>query len=314
MRVIFYGTPGFAVPTLTALVGEGFDVAAVVTRPDKATGRHRSRLEPPPVKRAAQAEDLMILQPENPKTAEFQQIVEALAPDVAVVVGYGHILPPALLQTPRHGSVNVHASLLPKLRGAAPIERAIMEGHRETGVSIMRMDEGMDTGPVLHQVSTPIGAEETGGDLRSRLAELGALALIEALTLLEETGLEAKPQNNALASYAPKLTRADEKVDFRQSAAEVSRRIRALDPAPGAYATLRGSPLKLFGTRSQERGAAAAWAGTGPGAVVAIGDVLTIACADGAIDVCDVQPAGKSRMTARAFANGRGIAVGDVLT
>jgi methionyl-tRNA formyltransferase len=307
MRVIFYGTPGFAVPSLTALVGEGFDVAAVVTQPDKPTGRHRSVVEPPPVKRAAQAEELMVLQPVSPKDAEFQQIIAALAPEIAVVVGYGHILPAGLLDLPNYGSVNVHASLLPRLRGAAPIERAIMEGHAETGVTIMQMDQGLDTGPMLLQIPTPIQPEENGGELRSRLAEMGAQALIEALTMLGTGQLEKKPQDHAQTTYAAKLTRADEQIDFSAGATIVSRRIRALDPLPGAFAGLRGTSVKLFGARGAD--------GSGPpGTVLSAGDTLLVACGDGAVEVTHVQPAGKQRMPVRSFVNGRGIAVGDVLS
>lgn len=307
MRVIFYGTPGFAIPSLTALVGEGFDVVAVVTRPDKATGRHRSKLEAPPVKRAALAEELPVLQPGHPKDPDFQATLRSLEPDIAVVVGYGHVLPKALLDLPKFGSVNVHASLLPKMRGAAPIERAILEGFEETGVTIMKMDEGLDTGPMLRQVPTKISPEETGGDLRNRLAELGALALIEALTLMDESGFQATPQNDAHATYAAKLTRDDEKIDFSQSALDVSRRIRAMDPEPGAFALHGKKDLKLFGFRSMGDGTGAA------GEVLAIGETMTIACGDGVVEVAEVQPSGKQRMTVRAFANGRGIAVGDRL-
>jgi methionyl-tRNA formyltransferase len=170
MRVLFFGTPEFAVPSLAALVGEGFDVVGVVTRPDKPTGRHRSSLTPSAVKLAALAEELTVLTPEQPSADAFIAEARALKPDVSVVVAYGHILKPRLLDVPPQGSVNVHASLLPKLRGAAPIERAILEGHEATGITIMRMDAGMDTGPILHQVAAPISPEETGGELRARLA------------------------------------------------------------------------------------------------------------------------------------------------
>ncbi len=308
MRVLFFGTPEFAVPSLMALVGEGFDVAAVVTRPDVATGRHRSRVDAPPVKQAALAEELQVLQPATPTDPAFMAEVRALAPppDVSVVVAYGHILKPDLLDLPRLGSVNVHASLLPLLRGAAPIQRAILEGHKETGISIMRMEAGLDTGPVLHQVKTPIAPDETGGELTARLAEMGALALIEALTLVEETGLTAEPQDESRATWAPKLTRDDERLDWLRPCEEVARKIRALDPAPGAWTDCRGAPLKLFGARPAP--------GEGvPGLVIGMRDILRVACGTGAVDVADVQPGGKARMSSRAFANGRGILEGDRL-
>jgi len=306
MRVLFFGTPGFAVASLTALVGEGFDVVGVVTRPDRPVGRHRSTASPSPVKEAALAEAIPVLQPERPSSEEFVRQAAALRPDVSVVVAYGHILKESLLRVPPLGSVNVHASLLPRLRGAAPIERAILEGCAETGVTIIQMDAGMDTGAILHQVATPIAPDETGGELRARLAEMGALALVEALTLLEEAGVTPRPQNEAEATYAPKLTREDERLDWRQAAEPVARRIRAFDPKPGAWTECRGAPLKLFGAR------AAPGEGS-PGTVLAANDTLRVACGADAVEVSDVQPAGKARMPVRAFVNGRGAAPGDVL-
>jgi methionyl-tRNA formyltransferase len=308
MRVVFFGTPDFAVPSLAALVGEGFDVAAVVTRPDAAVGRHRSRTEPTPVKLAALAEELPVLQPAAPSDPAFIAQIADLAPDVAVVVAYGHILKPDLLGVPRLGSVNVHASLLPALRGAAPIQRAILQGLAETGVTIMQMDAGMDTGPILHQAPTPIAPDETFGELRVRLAEIGALALIEALTLLDGAALTPRPQDEARATYAPKITRDEERLDWLRPAEEVARRIRAFDPAPGAWADCRGAALKLFGARAVpgENGAV-------PGLVIRMKDTLHVACGKDAVEIVDVQPAGKARMTARAFANGRGIQEGDRL-
>jgi len=306
MRVLFFGTPDFAVPSLTALVGEGFEVVAAVTRPDRPVGRHRSRLEAPPVKHAALAEEIAVLQPERPTDAAFLDTVRGLVPDISVVVAYGHILKPALLDLPRLGSINVHASLLPALRGAAPIERAILAGMTETGVTIMQMDAGMDTGPILHLVATPVEPDETGGELRARLAEMGALALIEALTLLDAGGASPQPQDEKAATYAPKLTREEERLDWRETAEALARKVRAFDPAPGAWAECRGKPLKLYGGR--------AMAGRGaPGSVLEAGDCLRVACGTGVLEVADVQPAGKARMTVRSLVNGRGIAAGDVL-
>jgi methionyl-tRNA formyltransferase len=306
VRVLFYGTPHFAVPSLRALLGEGFDVVGVVTRPDRPTGRHRSTATPSPVKEAALAEELRVLQPERPSSEDFVAAVRELAPDCGAVIAYGHILPEPLLSLPRFGHVNVHASLLPHLRGAAPIERAILEGWTETGISIIRMDAGMDSGPVLHQERTPILPDETGGELRLRLAELGALALVEALTMLDEGGGEAAPQDHAHASFAPKLKPEEERIHWARSAADVARQVRAFDPRPGAWCECRVQALKLFGARP------AAGAGA-PGQVLGAGEALRIACGAGAIEVTDVQPAGKARMTAQAFANGRRVAVGDVL-
>ena len=315
MRVLFFGTPEFAVPSLTALIGEGFDVVGVVTRPDRPTGRHRSTLTASPVKLAAIAEDVVVFTPEQPSSDEFIAQAAALAPDVTVVVAYGHILKPRLLDVPRNGSVNVHASLLPQLRGAAPIERAILEGLAATGVTIMRMDAGMDTGPILHQMRTPIASDETGGELRTRLAELGALALVEALTLLDETGVSPQPQIDAVATYAPKLTRDEERIDWTREAMEVARKIRAFDPKPGAWAECRGQAVKLFagrlGGESLEPGVGGQ--STPSGTVLEAGDRLIVACGNGAIEVDEIQPAGKARMPVRAFVSGRGVAAGDVL-
>ena len=328
MRVLFYGTPDFAVPSLTALLGEGFEVVGVVTRPDRPQGRHRSTLVPSPVKRAALAEELPVFEPDRPSSDEFIAQARALAPDIAVVVAYGHILKQPLLDVPPLGSWNVHASLLPRLRGAAPIERAILEGHAETGVSIMRMEAGLDSGPVLHTVRTPIPPDETGGELRARLAELGALALIEALTLLDGSAAQPVRQNDAEATLAPKLTRQEERLDWTQPAALLARKIRAFDPAPGAWTEIRGKAVKLYGPRIVDldgnRNAAIGAVGGQPsavngqpdilpGTVLAAGDQLRIATGTGAIEVCDLQPAGKARMTVKSFVNGRGVAVGDIL-
>lgn len=333
MRVLFYGTPDFAVPSLMALLGEGFDVVGVVTRPDRPTGRHRSTATASPVKIAALAEEIPVFEPENPSDSVFVAQARALQPDVAVVAAYGHILKQDLLDVPGRGSWNVHASLLPRLRGAAPIERAILEGMTETGVSIMRMEAGLDTGPVLHAAATPIAADETGGELRMRLAELGALALIEALTLLDEAGTQPVAQDAAAATHAPKLTREEERIDWSKPAAAISRKIRAFDPNPGAWTEIHGKSVKLFGAREGDGGKRSSdqtgggrEAGEGrrledgmssapAGTVLFAGEKIVITCGDGvALALTDVQPAGKNRMTAAAFVNGRGVAAGDVLT
>jgi len=307
VRVLFYGTPEFAVPSLRALLGEGFDVVGVVTRPDRPTGRHRSHATPSPVKVAALAEELPVLEPATPASDDFVSQVRELSPDCAAVVAYGHILPERLLGIPRLGHVNVHASLLPHLRGAAPIERALLEGWTETGITIIRLEAGMDSGPILHQVTTPILPDETGGELRARLAELGALALVEALTLLDEGELAERAQDHAHASYAPKLKSEEERIHWSRGAGDLARQIRAFDPRPGAWCECRGAGLKLFGAR------VAGGAGR-PGEVLAAGETLVVACGEGALEVSDVQPAGKARMTVRAFVSGRRVAVGDVMS
>ena len=327
MRVLFWGTPDFALPPLRALLGEGFDVVGAVTQPDRPIGRSRSTLEPPPVKRVAAAEAIPVLQPDRPRGDEFMAQLRELNPDVSVVVAYGHILSQAVIDLPTHGTINIHASLLPLLRGAAPIEAAIREGHAETGVTIMRMVKALDAGPSILQVPTPIADDETCGELRLRLSELGALALIEALALLELHRADEVPQDDARATYAPKIDRAMTRVDWTADANTVSRIVRAYDPRPGAHAVRSAggvnSEVKLFGarvaTRSDDRL---------PGEVLAIDDGgMTVSCGPsghsggtvggtvgGAVQITTVQPAGKRPMSPREWASGRGIAVGDRLS
>lgn len=303
MRVVFFGTPEFAVPSLRALVGEGFDVLAVVTQPDKPQGRSRSVAQPPPVKVAAEAEGLPVLQPERPTDPALVERVRELAPEVGVVVAYGHILKPELLRIPRRGMVNVHPSLLPALRGAAPVEWAILNGLEQTGVTIMQMDEGLDSGPILHQIPERIDLDETGGELSAHLAEMGAQALIEALALWEQGALRPVAQDHTRATYAPKLTRETARIRWQEGAERVARTIRALDPKPGAWAELDGREVKLFGARTVP--------GEGPpGVVLQADDRLLIAAGGGAVEVEEVQPAGKSLMSAADWIRGRGVRAG----
>jgi methionyl-tRNA formyltransferase len=307
VRVVFFGTPEFAVPSLEALLGEGFDVAAAVTQPDRPQGRSRSALVPPPVKTAAESEDILVLQPERPAEPGFVEQVRALAPDVGVVVAYGHILSPSLLAIPKRGMINVHPSLLPELRGAAPIEWAIINGLEQTGVTIMRMDAGMDTGPILHQIPHHIPDDVTAGELAEHLAEMGAQALVEALALLEQDGLEPRPQDGARATYAPKLTREIARIRWGEPAERVARVIRGLDPKPGAWTELDGREVKLFGARVVD--------GRGPpGQVLTADGRLVIGAGGGAIAVDEVQPAGKSLMTAAEWIHGRGVQAGKRFT
>jgi len=311
MRVVFWGTPGFAAPPLRALIGEGFDVAAVVTQPDKPVGRSRSKVEAPPVKEIALEERIPVLQPERPKgDAAFAATLREIGPDLSVVVAYGHILPKELIDLPSKGTLNVHASLLPLLRGAAPIQAAIRDGFTESGVSIMRMVPRLDAGPVVHQLKTPILDDETGGELTLRLSELGALALIEALALLEVGAAREQPQDEASATYASKIDRDSTRIDWTRPALEVSRQIRAYDPRPGAFALRSDLPVKLFGARGM-----ASLSHPTPGTVTIIdGNGMAVACGDGAVQITSVQPSGKKRLTPLDWANGRGIAVGERLS
>ncbi|HXJ31690.1 MAG TPA: methionyl-tRNA formyltransferase [Gemmatimonadales bacterium] len=303
MDVVFFGSPDFAVPSLRALVGEGFNVRAVVTQPDRPTGRSRSTTTATAVKAAATAEGLDVLQPEKPTDAAFLQRLRDLAPDVGVVVGYGHILRKELLSLPRRGMVNVHPSLLPALRGAAPIEWTILHGIENTGVTIMQLDEGMDSGPILHQLPHRVAPGTTAGELGEHLAEMGAQALIEALALWEQDGLKLVPQNAAHATYAPKLTREVAHIDWTKPADVVARQTLALDPRPGAWSTHEGKEVKLF------LGRALPGSGT-PGEVTEAAARLVIATGDGLVEVAEVQPAGKERMPAGDWVRGRGTAVG----
>lgn len=303
MDVVFFGSPEFAVPSLRALVGEGFNVRAVVTQPDRPTGRSRSTTVPTPVKAAATAEGLDVLQPEKPTDPAFVQRLRDLSPDVGVVVGYGHILRSELLTLPRRGMVNVHPSLLPALRGAAPIEWTILQGIEHTGVTIMLLDEGMDSGPILHQLPHRVDPGTTAGELGAHLAEMGAQALIEALALWEQDSLKPVPQNAAHATYAPKLTREIAHIDWTKPADVVARQTLALDPRPGAWTTHDAKEVKLFGAR--------ALPGHGnPGEVTETAGRLVVATGDGLVEVAEVQPAGKERMPAGDWVRGRGTAVG----
>jgi len=306
MRIVFFGTPEFAVPSLAALLAERAQVVGVVTQPDKARGRSRSTLVPSPVKQLAERHGLPVLQPERPAGDVFLAALRHWHPELGVVVAYGHLLRPDVLGLPSRGMLNVHASLLPHLRGAAPINWAILKGDAETGISIMQMDAGLDSGPVLRRAPTRIGAQETAGELRERLAALGAETLIESLALLRLGRLTPEPQDPAAASFAPKLDRKVRRIDWTETAAAVSRRVRAFDPVPGAWSTLEGQELKLFGAQAVE--------GDGkPGEVLEAPGALRVATGHGAVEIAEVQPAGRARMPAAAWSRGRGPRPGQLL-
>jgi methionyl-tRNA formyltransferase len=304
VRVLFWGTPEFAAAPLRALIGEGSEVVGVVTQPDKPQGRSRA-IVPSPVKEIAIEEEIPLLQPKNAREPELVEQLKALEPDISVVVAYGHILPQKIIDLPPQGTLNIHASLLPLLRGAAPIQAAIQQGFTETGVTIMRVVKALDAGPILLQAKSRIFEDETYGELQERLSELGALSLIETLALLSIGKAKETPQDDALASYAGKVTRESARIDWNASALEISRLIRACDPKPGAFTKTPKGDVKLFGPKVIDgiKGK--------PGEVVdATGD-LTIACGTDALRVTGVQPSGKSRMTAHEWVRGRGTAVGE---
>ena len=310
MRVLFWGTSDFATPALRALIEEGFDVIGAVTQPDRPVGRSRSRFAASPVKQTALAEGIPLLQPERPRGPEFLREIGALEPDISVVPAYGHILPADVIAVPARGTINIHASLLPKLRGASPIQAAIREGYRETGVTIMRMVPSLDAGPIILQARTPIAEDETYGELALRLSELGALALIEGLTLIELGKANERPQDEAAATYAGKIDREMVRVNWQEGAGVVARLIRAYDPTPGAITSLRGLEVKLFGAKAtEERGDEG---GIPSGQVLEVRECgMLVACGDGAVCVAYAQPAGKRRLSVEEWARGRGVKPGD---
>lgn len=306
MKVLFWGTPAFALPALRSLSEEGHVVVGVVTQPDRPAGRGRE-VAMSPVKQAALEEGITILQPEKARGDEFLAQIRALDADISVVVAYGQILKPEVLAVPRLGSVNIHASLLPELRGAAPIQWSIVRGHAASGVTIMQMEAGLDSGPMLMRVEEPVEAEESAGELGARLAEIGAEALVEVLALLETGDIVAAPQDHARATYAPKIERETARIDWSKPADEVALWIRGMDDVPGAWSPLgaRG-PVKLFRPKVvNETGGFA-------GEVIEAGDGgVLIACGMGAVRVAEVQPPGKRRMPAGDWVRGRGVSVGD---
>ncbi|MGK2936072.1 MAG: methionyl-tRNA formyltransferase [Gemmatimonadaceae bacterium] len=307
MRVLFWGTPDFAVPPLAALLGEGLEVIGVVTQPDKPQGRSRSSVVASPVKTIALREEIPVLQPAKARDPQFISEVRKLEPDISVVVAYGQILSKEVIDLPKHGTLNIHASLLPALRGAAPIQGAILAGLAETGISIMQMVPELDAGPVLHQVRTPIGPDETYGELALRLSELGALAIVEALALMSAGAAAPKEQDAALVTYAPKVTRDAARIDWTQDATQVSRGIRAYDPRPAAFTVANGAEVKLF------HPSLADGLSGNPGQILEAGDELVVACDEGAVRISEVQPAGRRRMAAGDWTRGRAVAVGDIL-
>ena len=307
MRVGFAGTPAFATTVLAALLDAGFEVSMVLTRPDRPKGRGL-KLEPSPVKALALERQLTVLQPPSLKTGPDRADVVALPLDVLVVAAYGLILPPTVLDWPRHGCLNVHASILPRWRGAAPIERALLAGDAETGVTIMQMDAGLDTGPTVDVVRVPIAPRETAATLAAKLASAGAGAIVGALRRLDTDGaLAAVPQQEAGACYARKIDKAEAAIDWRASAEAIDRQIRAFDPVPGAFTALAGEAVKVWKAAPSMPAVPAAAPGT---VVAADAKGMRVACGVGALHVDEVQPAGGKRMSAAAFVAGHRITPG----
>ncbi|HET6552960.1 MAG TPA: methionyl-tRNA formyltransferase [Dyella sp.] len=297
LRVVFAGTPEFSVPCLEACRASGADVVAVYTQPDRPAGRGR-KLTPSPVKHAAVAAGIAVEQPESLKSEDARATLAAYAPDLMVVVAYGLILPRKVLAIPRLGCWNVHASLLPRWRGAAPIQRAILAGDAESGVDLMQMEAGLDTGPVLLERRTPITHEDTGGSLHDRLSALGADVLAEGLArVMAGETLEPRGQPDEGVTYAHKLDKAEAKLDFSRPAIELERQVRAFDPWPVAEGEINGETLRVWAARAIE--------GSGvPGSVLNVGrDGIDIACGEGALRVTSLQRAGGKRITAADYLN-----------
>jgi methionyl-tRNA formyltransferase len=300
LKLIFAGTPEFAAVSLEALLAARHDVTLVLTQPDRPAGRGL-KPQPSAVKRLALGHGLGVLQPATLKEPAVLNAVSAARPEAMVVAAYGRLLPPALLALPARGCINVHASLLPRWRGAAPIQRALLAGDAETGVTIMQMDEGLDTGAILLQQAIPIASEDTAGTLHDRLAVLGARLLVEALA----ANPAPRAQDSAAATYAPRIDKREAEIDWRKPAAEIERQVRAFDPAPGAQTRLEGATLKIWRARVEPGPAAE------PGTVSAAGaDGVVVACGKDALRITVLQRAGGRRLPAPIFLSGFKLARG----
>lgn len=303
LKVAFAGTPEFAARALQAIIAAGFEVPLVLTQPDRPAGRGM-KLSPSPVKQVALQQGIAVDQPERLRTAEQRAALAAATPDVLVVAAYGLLLPPEVLGLPRLGCINIHASLLPRWRGAAPIHRAIEAGDAQTGITIMQMDEGLDTGPMLMARSVPIRPDDTTGSLHDRLAALGAEMVVEALHRLPE-GLPATPQPGEGVTYAAKIAKAEAAIDWRRPAAQIARMLRAFDPFPGASGSLRDTAIKCWA------GEVVAGAGA-PGEVLSAGpDGIVVACGTDALRLSVLQRPGSKRLAVREFLAGFPVSAGE---
>jgi methionyl-tRNA formyltransferase len=298
LRTVFMGTPDFALQTLQGLIDAGCKMVGVYTQPDRPKGRGK-KLAPPPVKELAQKYDIPVYQPLKLRQPEAVAELEALAPDLIVVVAYGQILPKSVLEIPAHGCINVHASLLPKYRGAAPINKAIIDGETETGITTMYMDVGLDTGDMLVKKTLPIGPEETAGELHDRLASLGRETMEETLRQLCAGALQREVQDDAQSTYASMMKKEDGRIDWSRSALEIHNHVRGLDPWPGAYTTINGELLKLAETRPETA------EGDKPGSVIAADKHgVCVACGSGSLRIQQLQLAGRKRLAAADFLRG----------
>ncbi|MEK6678926.1 MAG: methionyl-tRNA formyltransferase [Nitrospirota bacterium] len=307
MKIVFMGTPEFAVPSLKALLNSKKEITAVVTQPDKPSGRGK-RLTPPPIKVLALNSGVKILQPERLKDEAFLNALKEINPDIIVVAAYGKILPKDIIQLPRYGCINVHASLLPKYRGAAPINWAIINGEKETGITIMQMDEGLDTGGILLQKGIEITKEDTAETLTNKLSKIGAGLLIEGLNAIEKGEIKAIPQDNSKASYAPMLKKEDGQIDWTKGAEDIYNMVRGMDPWPGAFTYCKGELWKVWRVRHVD-----ARKGHSGEILAADKDRIDVASKDSVISIIEIQPANKKRMPVSEFLRGHKVEAGVIL-
>lgn len=304
MKIIYMGTPDFAVPALKSLASSEHEVCAVFTQPDKPRGR-KMILTPPEVKVCAQSLNIPVYQPESMKNGDALEIINQYNPDVIVVAAYGKILPKAVLDAPKFGCVNIHGSLLPKYRGAAPIQQSVLNGDRVTGITTMLMDVGLDTGDILLTEETQIGENETSGELFDRLAELGGNLILKTLSALEKGEITPKKQDESLATHTSKIDKSLCPIDFSKSAFEVHNKVRGLNPWPVATTKIGGKNIKVYSTRLCLK--------SGKNGEVISTKPLVVACGEKSVEILELQPEGKKRMTADAFLAGHKLEIGDII-
>lgn len=304
MKIIYMGTPDFAVPALKALANSEHTVCAVFTQPDKPRGR-KMIMTPPDVKVCAQELDIPVYQPQSMKSEEALEIINNYNPDVIVVAAYGQIIPKTVLDAPKYGCVNIHGSLLPKYRGASPIQQSVLNGDKVTGVTTMLMDVGIDTGDILLTKETEIGENETSGELFDRLADLGGELILETLKALEEGTVTPVKQDESLSSHTSKIDKSLCPIDFTKSADEVHNKVRGLNPWPVATTKICGKNVKVYSTKLCEK--------SGKCGHVISTKPLIVACGEGSVEICEIQPEGKKRMSTEAFLAGHKIEIGDVI-
>ncbi|MWC26717.1 methionyl-tRNA formyltransferase [Paenibacillus sp. MMS18-CY102] len=310
MKIVFMGTPSFAVPSLERVLANGHDVIAVITQPDRPKGRKRE-LAPPPVKEAALQHGLPVYQPERMRSEEAIALVASLAPDLIITAAYGQILPKAVLDVPPLGCINVHGSLLPKYRGGAPIQRSIINGEQVTGVTIMYMAEGLDTGDMISRVEVPIDEADTSGTLFEKLSAAGADLLMQTLPSIEAGTVQAVPQQHDDASYAPNLTREDERIDWTRTARQLYDQVRGLSPMAGAFTQWNGEPFKIWRCQAIAATNSGVQAAVPPGTVLSASpEGIAVQAGEGALLLLDIQPAGKRAMPAADWLKGARLEAG----